>query len=269
MSPIHATLGVDGKVSSEQLPTGQGGAAWGAVTGTLSDQTDLQTALDGKSATGHTHTGVYEPADAAIQSHIISAHAPANAEQNVNADWNSGAGDSQILNKPALGTAAAKDIPASGDASATEVVYGTDTRLTNARTPSAHSHVASDVTGTAVLTNDSRLSDARQLAAGADKTKLDGIAAGAEVNVNADWNSESGDSQILNKPAILAFNDAEGDPANVAAAAADGTSSYAARRDHVHTGALLTAAFSGLAKISVGTSTPVGPSAGITGVPTS
>lgn len=35
-----------------------------------------------------------------------------------------------------------------------------------------------------------------------DGTKLDGIQAGAEVNVNADWNSSSGDSQILNKPTI-------------------------------------------------------------------
>jgi hypothetical protein len=35
-----------------------------------------------------------------------------------------------------------------------------------------------------------------------DKTKLDGIAAGAEVNVNADWNAVSGDAQILNKPTI-------------------------------------------------------------------
>ena len=32
--------------------------------------------------------------------------------------------------------------------------------------------------------------------------KLDGIAAGAEVNVQSDWNSSSGDSQILNKPTI-------------------------------------------------------------------
>ncbi len=39
--------------------------------------------------------------------------------------------------------------------------------------------------------------------ANGDKTKLDGIAAGAEVNVNADWNSSSGDSQILNKPTLL------------------------------------------------------------------
>jgi len=36
----------------------------------------------------------------------------------------------------------------------------------------------------------------------ADKTKLDGIAAGAEVNVNADWNASSGDAQILNKPTL-------------------------------------------------------------------
>ena len=35
-----------------------------------------------------------------------------------------------------------------------------------------------------------------------EKTKLSGIATGAEVNVNADWNSSSGDSQILNKPAL-------------------------------------------------------------------
>ena len=32
-----------------------GASTWGAITGTLSSQTDLQTALDGKSNTGHTH----------------------------------------------------------------------------------------------------------------------------------------------------------------------------------------------------------------------
>ena len=37
----------------------------------------------------------------------------------------------------------------------------------------------------------------------AEKIKLTGIQAGAEVNVNADWNSVSGDSQILNKPTII------------------------------------------------------------------
>lgn len=36
------------------------------------------------------------------------------------------------------------------------------------------------------------------------KTKLEGISAGAEVNVNADWNASSGDAQILNKPTTVA-----------------------------------------------------------------
>ena len=35
-----------------------------------------------------------------------------------------------------------------------------------------------------------------------EKTKLAGIATGAEVNVNADWDAVSGDAQILNKPTI-------------------------------------------------------------------
>jgi hypothetical protein len=36
------------------------------------------------------------------------------------------------------------------------------------------------------------------------KFKLDGIQAGAEVNVNADWNATSGDALILNKPTTIA-----------------------------------------------------------------
>lgn len=39
-----------------------------------------------------------------------------------------------------------------------------------------------------------------------DKTKLDGIQAGAEVNVNADWLATSGDALILNKPTSLPTN---------------------------------------------------------------
>ena len=40
----------------------------------------------------------------------------------------------------------------------------------------------------------------------AEKTKLTGIATGAEVNVNADWNASSGDAQIQNKPTIPSGN---------------------------------------------------------------
>lgn len=51
------------------LAGGSSGTAWGAITGTLSSQSDLQSALDGKQASGsyalsnHNHAGVYQPID--------------------------------------------------------------------------------------------------------------------------------------------------------------------------------------------------------------
>lgn len=53
---------------------------------------------------------------------------------NVKSDWNAASGAaSEILNKPTLGTASAKNVPASGNAAIGEVVLGSDTRLTDAR----------------------------------------------------------------------------------------------------------------------------------------
>lgn len=49
------------------------------------------------------------------------------------------------------------------------------------------------ITGKGLSTNDYTTTE---------KTKLAGIADGAEVNVNADWNASSGDAQILNKPTL-------------------------------------------------------------------
>ena len=63
-------------------------------------------------------------------------------------------------------------------------------------------------TNTSDLNNDSNfVSDASYVHTDnnfttAEQTKLAGIEAGAEVNVNADWNATSGDAQILNKPTI-------------------------------------------------------------------
>lgn len=54
---------------------------------------------------------------------------------------------SGLTDLPALGTAASKDVAASGDATATQVVQGNDSRLTNARAPTAHTHTVSDVSG--------------------------------------------------------------------------------------------------------------------------
>lgn len=61
------------------------------------------------------------------------------------ADWDAVSGSSLILNKPTLGSAAARDIPAIGDASGSQIVMGNDSRLTNARAPVAHLHGASDI----------------------------------------------------------------------------------------------------------------------------
>lgn len=61
---------------------GGGSPAWGSITGTLANQTDVQAALDARAASGHTHAGVYEPSNANIQTHVASAHAPSNAQAN-------------------------------------------------------------------------------------------------------------------------------------------------------------------------------------------
>jgi hypothetical protein len=66
----------------------------------------------------------------------------------------------------------------------------------------------------------------------AEATKLSGIAAGAEVNVNADWNASSGDAQILNKPSLAtvattgAYSDLSGKP-TLGTAAATASTDYA------------------------------------------
>ena len=87
----------------------------------------------------------------------------------------------------------------------------------------------------------------------AEKAKLEGIAAGAQVNVQADWSATSGDAVIKNKPSIPSktselTNDSgfittsdipEGAAASTTAPKMDGTANVGAetafaRGDHVH-----------------------------------
>ena len=105
----------------------------------------------------------------------------AGAEVNVNADWSAASGDAQILNKPALAAVATS---------------GSYTDLTSKPTiPDELGQLSGD-------SDDITQGATNLFLTTAERSKLSGIAAGAEVNVNADWNSASGDSQILNKPSI-------------------------------------------------------------------
>lgn len=84
MTLLHY-LGPDGRpvpVSAENpLPSGASAVdvEWGSITGTLSDQTDLQSALDGKAASSHNHDGTYATAaqgalaDTAVQPDDLAA----------------------------------------------------------------------------------------------------------------------------------------------------------------------------------------------------
>ena len=56
----------DGKIANSQLYSG----------------VDIADAISLKHSESHNHTGIYEPANANIQSHVISAHAPSNAQKN-------------------------------------------------------------------------------------------------------------------------------------------------------------------------------------------
>jgi len=96
-------------------------------------------------------------------------------------------------------------------------------------------------------------------------SKLEGIAAGAEANVNANWDSSSGDSQILNKPTIIELLDEDDMASNSATKAPSQQSVKAFSSDatNLTSGTIDQARFSsaatsavGVRKIGVGTSVP-------------
>lgn len=101
-----------------------------------------------------------------------------------------------LIDKPTLGTAASKDTPTSGNATTSQVVLGNDTRLSDARTPTAHDQGWSTITSTPTTLAGYGISDATPLShvgsggtahsvattltdgfmSTSDKTKLNGIA---------------------------------------------------------------------------------------------
>jgi hypothetical protein len=203
--------------------------AWGSIIGDIADQTDLQNALNlkvdkvtGKGLSTNDFTNTLKTKLDGIQS---------GAEVNVNADWDSVSGDSEILNKPIIpsidGLATVTYVDDQDDLKENDLGnplvdgYVLSSTIAGVRSwveqggssgggtwgsitgnladqidlQSALDSKVDEVVGKGLSTND--FTDTLE-------TKLNGIAEGAEVNVNADWNAISGDAQILNKPTIPA-----------------------------------------------------------------
>ena len=165
------------------------------------------------------------------------------AEVNVNGDWNSNSGDSEILNKPTIptnnnqlsngagyttntgtvtGVSASGSITSTGGTSPTIGIDAATTSAAGSMSSSDKSKldgIAAGATNTAVPYYTSAISVGdggltQKNFTTTLKTKLDGISTGAEANVNADWNSGSGSSQILNKPTLFSgsYNDLSNKP---------------------------------------------------------
>ena len=137
-------------------PTGAAGAStWGSITGTLSSQTDLQTALNSKANTSHTHASTDVTDFTESTQDIIGASIIAGT--NVVVTYNDGAGTTTI------------------DASAGS--GNTDLGATYAvSTVTITSNTGADATVNAATTSNAGVLSS------ADKTKLDGIATGATAN---------------------------------------------------------------------------------------
>jgi hypothetical protein len=109
----------------------------------------------------------------------------AGAEVNVQSDWNATSGDALILNKPTI---------PSGDA----VIDWTDDQSGSNKTIHASNYINT--------TYNNATTAVAGLMSTADKSKLNDIATGAEVNVQSNWNATEGDALILNKPTIPSGN---------------------------------------------------------------
>lgn len=86
-----------------------------------------------KSEVGLGNVGNFK-AVSTVASQGLTTTEQANARANIGAGTSSFSGSyNDLSNKPTLGTAAAKDIPSSGNASSSQVVMGNDSRLTDSR----------------------------------------------------------------------------------------------------------------------------------------
>lgn len=174
--------------SAVQTKINNGDAAKTAVDGIL-DGTTLDSFADVESALSGKQGNLSSDQLAACNSGITAAKVTKldgiaeGAEVNVQADWEEAdsTSDAYIQNKPTLGDLAAKDEVAESD-------------LASALATKINGKVDA-VAGKGLSAND--FTDAL-------KTKLEGVAAGAEVNVQSDWDQSdnTADDFIKNKPTL-------------------------------------------------------------------
>lgn len=132
------------KPVSTATQTALDGKANTSHTHIIADTTGLQAALDAKAAAADlsAETGARASADTTLQSNI-DAEATARASAITAASTADRARANHTGTQPLssisdAGTAAALNVPASGDAASGEVVKGNDSRLANSRTPTLH-----------------------------------------------------------------------------------------------------------------------------------
>ena len=117
---------------------------------------------------------------------------PSTAEENVQSDWSAVTGDSAILNKPAIPAAQINSDWNQTNTAIVDFINNKPTDITDLST-----HAATEL-------NDITSAGSGSIITGVERTKLNNIADGANVNVQADYTALTGDSFIQNKPTIVA-----------------------------------------------------------------
>ena len=161
----------DGKILTATYSGGTGSYAWTSPQ-TFSQQQADWTEAD-SSAVDYIKNKPNLAAVATSGSYTDLSDKPSIPAAQVNADWNSSSGVSEILNKPTLGTAAA--------ASTTDFATAAQGALADTAVQPA---------------------DLATVATSGSYTDLSNTPTIPAAQVNADWNSSSGVSEILNKPSL-------------------------------------------------------------------